>query len=150
MTGISLPDFTGHDLGTDPLTIWVVKQPVPVQVRFALGDGVLGTAEGPVSYLKGDALLSGEAGDRWPVSRASFDAWYEPERPSSGGNDGVYRKRPQPVRARRMDQAFQVRVGYANDPIQGRPGDWLLMYAPGEYGVVGAEQFSRTYRLIGA
>lgn len=148
MRGHDPTDLTGHDLQADPLAVWVEKLPVPVQVKFATNDGELLTLEGPVKYQQGDALLTGETSDQWPVRRSKFDAWYEPEAGVVAGQDGTYRKRPMVVRARRMEQEFGVRVGHADDLIQGEPGDWLLMYGPGDYGVVRAAQFLGSYRVI--
>ena len=63
MTG--LPDLTA-----DPRALHVCKRLVPVPVAFALADGVCETLEGPVHYQKGDALLTGVQGERYPRSGA--------------------------------------------------------------------------------
>ncbi len=153
-------DLTGADLARDPLARRARKRPLPVAVEFATADGVLDTLEGPVRYRAGDALLTGVAGERWPVGRARFEATYEPEAtcepeaiceplpPGAGGAAGRYRRRPQVVLARRMDEPFRVRVGHAADTLRGRPGDWLLQYGPADYGIVAADLFARSYELL--
>lgn len=141
-------DWTGHDLGADPQAVWVQKKPVTVSVVFAGADGVLETLEGPVRYTAGDALLTGSAGERWPVGRQRFLASYEPGPGITEGAGGKYRKRPLRVRARRMESEFSVRAGSAGDVLRGRPGDWLVQYGAGDYGVVGAPQFDATYLVL--
>ena len=34
---------------------------------------------------------------------------------------------------------------WSNDLLQGEPGDYLVQYGPGDYGVVGREIFGKTY-----
>jgi PGDYG protein len=137
------------DLRTDPAARSVRKRPIPVVVEIATTPGELQTLEGPVRFRAEDALITGVQGERWPVARERFDATYEAVPPTVPGASGLYLKRPVTVLARQMDKAFAVRVGYAADPLQGQPGDWLLQYAPGEYGVVSAAVFGQTYEGVG-
>jgi hypothetical protein len=123
------------------------KRPVAVAVEFASRAGLLKTLEGPVRYRTDDALLTGAAGERWPVERAKFDAAYELVPPATGGNFGHYCKRPLTVWARQMSEPFSVRVGYAADALRGQPGDWLLQYASDDYGIISAALFAQTYEL---
>lgn len=140
-------DLTGADLAHDPAARRARKKPVTVKVEFASRAGALNTLEGPVRYRTGDAMLTGAAGEHWPVERAKFDAAYEPVPPTTTGNAGHYRKRPLGVWARQMREPFSVRVGYAADPLRGQPGDWLMQYAPGDYGIISAAVFAQTYEL---
>jgi hypothetical protein len=136
----SLPDLT-----VDPRSIRVRKRPVAVQVAFAPTDGVCETLEGRVRYRRGDALLTGGHGDRWPVARDSFLDSYEPVPPTTRGQDGLYRKLPATVLALLLDRPLAVPVGWQRDPLQGQPGDWLLRYADGSHGVVKDAIFRETY-----
>ena len=34
----------------------------------------------------------------------------------------------------------------AGDVLHGQAGDWVLQYAPGDYGVVQARRFAKVYR----
>jgi len=124
------------------------KRAVEVQVTFADSDGLLQTREGPVHFVRGDALLTGAANDRWPVELESFLRTYEPVPPTRPGEMGRYRKRPLTVWARRMDGPFSVRVGRNNDALTGCAGDWLVQYGPGEYGVVSGPIFESSYDLL--
>lgn len=135
------------DLRKDDNARTARKLPVPVRVRFAKSDGVLATREGLVRYGKGDALLTGLAGDSWPIARDNFLDRYEALSGTRHGEDGTYVKRPMTVLVRRLDAPVSVVVGQSRDPIQGLPGDWLVQYAPGEHGIVGQGIFGTTYVL---
>jgi len=136
----ALPDLTA-----DPRALRVCKKPDPVRAEFAGADGVCDTLEGPVRYKAGDAILTGVRGERWPVERENFLASYEPVPPTRAGDDGNYRKAPSIAHALRLDQERGVPVGWQKDPLHGRPGDWLLQYADGTYGVVQDPIFRESY-----
>ena len=91
--------------------------------------------------------MTGSTGDRWSVSRDRFDARYLPEGMAMG-KPGPYRNRPASVLARQMDQAFSVARSAGGDVLAGHAGDWLLQYAPGDFGVVDRARFERVYRPL--
>jgi len=136
------------DLLTDPAAQRVVKDET-VAVQFAEGDGELMSLEGPNRYTRGDALITGSTGDRWVVSRERFDAKYLPaDTALAHGEAGAYRNRPAVVLAKRMDEAFSLaRSAQGGDVLKGTAGDWIMQYAPGDYGVVQAARFAKVYRL---
>jgi hypothetical protein len=68
----------------------------------------------------GDALLTGPHRERWPVRRERFDAAY----------------------------AASVKVGWQDSPVEGGPGDWLVQYGPGNFGIVAAVIVDATYELL--
>ncbi|HEY3597410.1 MAG TPA: PGDYG domain-containing protein [Paraburkholderia sp.] len=135
------------DLLTDPDARRVVKDET-VTVEFAAGDGELMSLEGPNRYTLGDALITGSTGDRWVVSRARFDAKYAPAgTAASHGTPGPYRNRPAVVLAKQMHEAFSLaRSAAGGDVLRGTAGDWIMQYAPGDYGVVQAARFAKVYR----
>ena len=136
------------DLARDALARRARKRPLEVAARFASAAGVMTTAEGDVHYAAGDALVTGAAGDRWPVPRARFLATYDPVAPTANGHDGTYRKRVALVHARRMEQPFAVPLSDARGTLRGGPGDWLVQYAPGDLAVVSGAIFAATYELV--
>lgn len=138
------------DLSKHPGAVLAIKRPIPVRVAFAPVAGSLQTLEGAVRYRAGAALLTGPGGERWPVEREAFLASYEPISPTQEGEDGSYRKKKAAVVALQLQAPISIPVGYDSDLIEGRPGDWLVQYAPGNHGVVGAKIFSETYELISA
>ena len=50
------------------------------------------------------------------------------------------------VLAKQMREAFSLARSEAGDVLHGQPGDWVLQYAPGDYGVVQAQRFAKVYR----
>lgn len=140
-------DMTGIDLAAGS-GVKARKLPVDVVVEFAVTAGRLETLEGPVAYTAGDALLTGSVGDRWPVRREKFLQTYAPAGNGQAGEPGIYRKKPLVVHALQLHEPFTVKVGPEPDPINGKPGDWLIQYSPGEYGIVSGTLFSRTYELL--
>ena len=135
------------DLSTDSRAQRVVKRPLPVRVRFAKTDGVCQTLEGPVGYHAGDPILTGVAGEKWPVARAIFDERYSPAEGATPGNDGNYIKKPVAVFALRLDAPVEVRMP-AGGALSGMPGDWLVQYGPADYGIIKDEIFRATYEFL--
>jgi len=110
------------DLTEDSDAVWAVKDEL-VTVEFAVAAGTLESAVGSNRYEPGDALLTGSTGDRWCVSRARFDAKYRAEPPTHAGHSGRYL-------------------------LSGAAGDWLMQYAPGDYGIVAQDRFVSVYRVL--
>jgi hypothetical protein len=135
------------DLRTDAAAQRYVKDET-VSVEFAPGDGELMSLEGPNRYTRGDALVTGSTGDRWVVSRERFDAKYVPANAAlAHGEAGPYRNRPAVVLAKQMDAPFSMaRTAAGGDVLHGTAGDWIMQYAPGDYGVVQAARFAKVYR----
>lgn len=134
------------DLRDDPAAGRYVKDET-VTVEFAQAGGELMSLEGANRYLPGDALITGTGGARWVVERSRFDEKYVPaDAAVSHGTAGLYRNRPAVVLAKRMDAPFAMARRAAGDVLNGNAGDWVLQYAPGDYGVVRADRFAQVYR----
>ena len=43
--------------------------------------------------------------------------------------------------------ARDTRSASGGDVLHGAAGDWIMQYAPGDYGVVQAARFAKVYRL---
>src|SRR5450631_1886177 len=135
------------DLDSDIDAVWAVKDEL-VTVEFAVAIGTLESAVGTNRYAPGDALLTGSTGDRWCVSRARFDAKYRAEPPTLAGHSGRYRNLPLAVRAKRVAVPFTVARAAGGDLLSGTAGDWLMQYAPGDYGIVVRDRFVSVYRVL--
>lgn len=135
------------DLATDSAARRYVKQE-EVDVIIARDAGELLSREGPNRHVPGDALITGSTGDRWSVSRDRFDAKYEPVPPLQRGMDGRYRAKPMPVLARQMERPFSIARKKGGDTLRGHANDWLLQYAPGDYGIVENARFVLVYRTL--
>jgi hypothetical protein len=132
------------DLRTDSLAHVYCKHE-RVEVRFALANGELMSRVGPNRYRCGDALITGADGDTWSVTRERFDAGYEPVAPLRHGEPGRYRNVPRAVLARQVAEEFACQRSAGGDWLRGKAGDWLLQYAPGDYGIAAAARFARVY-----
>jgi len=141
-------DLPNLDLRHDAAARRVVKDET-VTVEFAATQGELMSLEGPNRFLPGDALITGSTGDRWVVSRERFDAKYLPaDAALAHGEPGAYRNRPAVVLAKQMHEAFSLaRSANGGDVLRGAAGDWIMQYAPGDYGVVQAARFAKVYRF---
>jgi len=140
-------ELTDIDLAVDPLAARYVKTEI-VSVIFAKRDGELSSAEGPNRYRSGDALITGATGTRWSVSRDRFDAKYETIPPAVAGKGGRYQARPVPVLARRIAEPFTAARSAGGDLLRGNAGDWLLQYAPGDFGIARHDRFAQVYTKI--
>jgi hypothetical protein len=133
------------ELRGDPQATTWVKQEL-VEVVFAAHAGALMSKVGPNHYATGDALLTGVDGDTWCVTRGRFDAKYVAAGGQRAGEPGTYRNLPVPVLAKRMPSEFRVQRTAGGDWLEGRAGDWLLQYAPGDHGICAAARFAQVYR----
>ncbi len=131
--------LTHIDLSKDPAAKTFVKHET-VHVQFAEVDGELTSREGVNRYRAGDALITSESGEKWCVSRDRFELKYE-----SIASD-KFRAKPLPVLAVQMLEAFTISRSEGGDVLQGAPLDWLLQYAPGDYGVIENARFVKVYR----
>jgi PGDYG protein len=139
------------------------KRPIPLQVHFAtdadlartdggFNAGYIRTNESPVGdpgvrFAPGDAIVTGTRGEQWPIQRDRFEATYVPsDEGGSFGTDGPFHKVAGPVPVRRMDEAFSVSALWGE--LTGNPGDYLVQYGPGDFGVVSAEIFTDTYDMM--
>lgn len=135
------------DLRQDPEARDYVKNET-VQVQFAREVGELMSREGPNRYQVNDAIITGSTGDRWCVSRDRFDAKYQAVPPLQHGQDGAYRNKPIPILAKQIPFAFSIARSTGGDVLYGKPQDWLVQYAPGDYGLVENTRFMQVYRPV--
>jgi hypothetical protein len=136
------------DLARDPGAVRVQKLPVPVTVQWMAHDGACQTLEGTVHFRAGDPVLTGVEGEQWTMPAQTFSASYEAVPPLPAGDDGLYRKKPRVVRAVRLAQPADVRVSFQDSLLHGEPGDWLVQYGPGDFGIVAASIFGKTYQVM--
>lgn len=125
----------------------VRKRALERAVAFAREDGVCETLEGPVPYASGDAIVTGERGERWPVSKARFTRRYRPCGETRAGEDGRYLSAASEVLARRLEEHTEVAV--CGGTLVGEAGDWVIDYGDGSRGVVRGDIFADTYDVVG-
>ncbi len=155
---------TRGGLASLPTATWVQKLPVPVVVHFAVqndlrrsdtpyNNGHIRTRETPagdrgVAFTVGDAILTGTAGESWPIVKATFEATYEPVPGNRRGQDGKFFKKPLPILGAQMQEMFAVTATWGR--LEGRPGDWLVQYdeAGNDFGIVEQKIFEATYERL--
>lgn len=127
----------------EPGVVRVEKRPTRVMVRFATQPETIQTREGPARARAGDAVVSAPSGEQWPIERAAFEQRYRP-----AGPHGAYDSVPRPSLAVRMSAPFAVVLADGVSRLSGQPGDWLLDYGDGHFGIVGADIFAATYTVL--
>jgi hypothetical protein len=55
----------------------VRKKPIILDAEVATADGEIETLEGTHAYRKGDVIMTGTRGERWPVKREIFAETYD-------------------------------------------------------------------------
>ena len=138
-------ELNNVDLRSDSGAVAYAKDEV-VDVVFAETDGQLSSREGANHFQAGDALITGSTGDQWSVSQDRFHAKYDPIRGVSAGSAGKYQSKPVPVLARQMSTPFTIARSKGGDLLRGLAHDWLLQYAPGDFGIVENTRFKAVYR----
>lgn len=106
------------------------------------------TLEGPVHYVCGDALMTGIAGERWPIPRDRFSATYVPVPPVRMGEEGEYLKRPITVSARQATSHEHIPLDGGKSELSAQPGDWVVTDQNGNRWVVADEIFNETYERL--
>jgi hypothetical protein len=124
------------------------KKPVPSSVSFAHAEGQMETLEGLVKYQAGDALMTGCAGEHWPISRATFEATYEPCEKLLMGFDGMYVKKFIRICARQVEIATVVDLGHQRGALTAKVGDWVVTDTDGKQWVVADLIFRETYAPV--
>ena len=139
--------MTTSNLLNHPDRKFAIKRPIPINVIFAEEDGACKTPEGLVYYKAGDAIAEGNHNDHWPIQKHKFLSNYEPVAPTLAGEPGKYIKKPSTVLALQLTESTRVSVGWQDDPLYANPGDWLIQYPSGDYGVVKTQIFEETYEI---
>ncbi|HEY2591308.1 MAG TPA: PGDYG domain-containing protein [Steroidobacteraceae bacterium] len=136
------------DIEADRRRVRARKRIAAIEVRFATANGTLLTREGMVHVRPGDAIVGDVGGDRWRVSKESFEHRYKPIPPTRAGQPGRYESLPNEALAIVMDGPFDVVLRDGISQLHGERGDWLVDYGDGNLGIVAAEVFESTYEIV--
>ena len=131
------------DLASDPESFQCFKKPIPLEFRIAQGSEEVKTKEGVVVASSGDYIMTGTKGENWPIPSDQFNY----DILTQDGNTGTAAKKKIIVSAKEMNETFEVKVSWSASTLKGNPGDYLVQYGPGDYGVVGREIFQETYSM---
>jgi hypothetical protein len=136
------------DISLEPGAFRAARRLYLVEVEFAEAAGTLATLEGEVRYRAGDALLTGQEGERWPVARDQFLATYEAAAPTRPGTAGTYRRREGTVWAWRADRMLDVVLSDGRGSLRANAGDLLVQFDSGDIAVMPEHIFRRSYRPL--
>ena len=120
----------------------VFKKPLEIKFKVTNVKTEVITLEGPQTAQKGDFVLTGTKGEKWPVPRDFFESNYSILR------DGVCAKNFFVVSATRKKEPFEVTPSWSDKPLKGKVGDVLVEYGPEDFGVVDWEIFLETYSIV--
>lgn len=123
-----------------------IKKPIKTKVEFATNSGELETLEGTVKYQLGDALITGVAGEQWPINRTQFEQSYRPVTPVNMGQSGNYLKNRVQVEARQTN--IEENISIAEGMLHAKKGDWIVSAPDGKQWVVADLIFRETYQRL--
>lgn len=153
MTGSPLIFYASHEpdysatLQKASGAVTANKRAFSVQLHFTDCDCWVQTLEGEIEARAGDAIVTGLAGEQWPVSREDVARKYRPIAPTEFGSDGMYLSLPVQVLALSMDRTFVVVMRDGCSRLSGKAGDWLVDYGDGSLGIVAAPLFTSMYEI---
>jgi hypothetical protein len=104
--------------------------------------------EGKVCHDAGDAIITGDLGERWPVQRSVFEARYQAADGQAMGTDGRYYKSPRQILALQASGPTRVDLSEGRGVLLGDTGDWIVDHGGGDMAIVAADVFALTYRLL--
>jgi hypothetical protein len=131
-----------------PGAVRAVSIPVERQVRFATQSGSLETAEGTVRHDAGDAIVTGESNESWPVSHATFVTLYKPLGRTKMGEDGLYQKIEKSVLALPIKNSARLDMSEGRGLLFGKTGDWIVDYGHADLAIVADGTFNKSYRVL--
>jgi hypothetical protein len=109
-------------------------------------DGTVETLEGPEPYKKGDYIMTGVAGEKWPIRAEKFPKKYRVDQ----ANPAVAFPNPD-------DAVREVEIADAEGEIDAyggavkhkvKPGDYIVTYGPGDRARVQKDVFEKTYEVL--
>ncbi|MEI6486229.1 MAG: PGDYG domain-containing protein [Sphingomonadales bacterium] len=139
--------LTLNGLQQVPGVMMATSVPVTRTVTFSKAPGSHQTPEGAVRYESGDAIVTGDDGDSWPISRGTFEELYEVESGGVFGFEGSYVKKPRQVLALPLRESSRVDMSGGRGVLLGQGGDWIVDYGHGDMAIVSGNAFEKFYRL---
>ena len=126
------------DAWFDSNSFQTFKHPTPISYETATDNGTVQTLEGPVDYTVGHKIITGPKGEKYPVSPIKFAAYYD------DNGDGTATPKKIMKVARLADHDGVVKASWGNLEYT-RGNDYIVKHGPGDYGVVKADIFAKTY-----
>jgi len=116
------------------------KIPAKEKYEIADQDGTVKTLEGPVSYKKGDYIMTGPKGEQYPMPPEKFR-----ELKDDQGN-GIATPKKIVKMAKLADHDGVVNTSWGAKLEYTKGNDYIVKHGPNDYGVVKADIFAKTYK----
>jgi len=116
------------------------KIPAKEKYEIADQDGTVKTLEGPVSYKKGDYIMTGPKGEQYPMPPEKFR-----ELKDDQGN-GIATPKKIVKLAKLADHDGAVNTSWGATLEYTKGNDYIVKHGPNDYGVVKADIFAKTYK----
>lgn len=136
------------DIAQFPNSASYRRKPGLFAVEFAVREQVIATLEGPVLCREGDAIITGTAGERWPVPIEVFHSRYVARALTGDGESGQYQSLPRTVQAVQLSTPVKISLSAGRGQLAGSAGDWLVQHASGDCSVVREDIFRNTYERV--
>lgn len=112
------------------------KEPFEV----AKDSGTIDTLEGPVEYNKGDYIMTGPKGERYPISPEKFNEY------KTDNGDGTASPKKIIKLVKMADHDGYVILSYNGSKLNYTKGeDYIVRHGTNDYGVVKKDIFKQTY-----
>jgi hypothetical protein len=116
------------------------KKATPVIYATAETPGTINTLEGPVNYKAGYKIITGPDGEQYPIPPEKFAGLYDDNR------DGTATPKKIVKTAKLADHSGSVKTSWGETLNYTRSNDYIVRHGPGDYGVVKADIFAKTYQ----
>lgn len=109
--------------------------------EIADSDGTVDTLEGPVAYSKGDYIMTGPKGEKYPISPRKFNEL------KNDNGDGTASPKKIIKMVKLADHDGHVVLSYNGSKLEYKQGeDYIVRHGPNDYGVVKKDIFKQTYK----
>ena len=124
-----------------------LKMPRIVYAERVSSEVSVSTREGTVLALPGDYVLSDADGNQWPISEEHLNSHYDVIEQNGSGRLKL-RGKSVTVHAIQLSETVSIPIRADGSMLRGAPGDWLIRYSSGEFGIVAKHLFFDSYRLL--
>ncbi len=125
---------------SDEQLLKVQKLPIELSFEIAKEKQTIKSREGDVVANKGDAILTGTKGEKWPIEISKFEKTYSFDEKTKKCS-----KKPLEVEAIILKEPIEITVSWSNNVLKGKKNDVLVKYSEGDFGIVSRDIFDETY-----
>ena len=132
------PLFICEEWFVHPDTFDTFKVPAKEPFRLAYCNGTIATLEGPVTYERGHVIMTGPAGEEYPITAEKFKSLKD------DNGDGTCTPKKIIKRARLADHDGKIVTAWG-DLNYTAGNDFIVRHGENDYGAVKVDIFAKTY-----